>query len=50
MGVLFQKGNVVDKGWSYSTPPKILATPGHGSKEAKKAAYDAGTRQSANHR
>lgn len=54
MGVPFQKGNMIDKGWSYSTPPIGLTTPAHGSKEAKKPAYDAGTRsptrQSANHR
>ncbi|TWW57480.1 phosphatidylinositol 3,4,5-trisphosphate 5-phosphatase 1 [Takifugu flavidus] len=49
----FQKGNVVDKGWSYSMPPKSLAIPGHGGKEPKKSAGDVGarspTRKSPNH-
>lgn len=49
----FQKGNVEDKGWSYSMPPKNLAVPGHGGKESKKTAGDVGarspTRSSPNH-
>lgn len=44
MGVSFQKGNVIDKGWSYSMPPKNLPTAGQGSKESKKGGYDVGTR------
>lgn len=42
MGVSFQKGNVTDKGWSYSRPPKN-PSPGQGSKESKKSGYDVGT-------
>ncbi|KAM3619855.1 uncharacterized protein V6R79_014724 [Siganus canaliculatus] len=34
------KGNVIDKGWSYSMPPK---NPGQGSKDPKKGGYDVGT-------
>ncbi|KAE8294422.1 Phosphatidylinositol 3,4,5-trisphosphate 5-phosphatase 1 [Larimichthys crocea] len=40
----YQKGNVIDKGWSYSMPPKNLPTAGQGSKECKKGGYDVGTR------
>ncbi|XP_070764438.1 phosphatidylinositol 3,4,5-trisphosphate 5-phosphatase 1 [Enoplosus armatus] len=44
MGVTFQRGNVIDKGWSYSMPPKNLPIAGQGSKESKKGGYDVGTR------
>lgn len=44
MGVSFQKGNMVDKGWSYSMPPKSLPNAGQGNKESKKGGYDMGTR------
>ncbi|XP_035509815.1 phosphatidylinositol 3,4,5-trisphosphate 5-phosphatase 1 isoform X1 [Morone saxatilis] len=44
MGVSFQRGNVIDKGWSYSMPPKNIPTAGQGSKESKKGGYDVGTR------
>ncbi|CAJ1059817.1 phosphatidylinositol 3%2C4,5-trisphosphate 5-phosphatase 1 [Xyrichtys novacula] len=40
MGVSFQRGNVIDKGWSYSMPPKNTA--GQGSKDLKKG--DVGSR------
>ncbi|XP_074524143.1 phosphatidylinositol 3,4,5-trisphosphate 5-phosphatase 1 [Halichoeres trimaculatus] len=36
MGVSFQRGNVIDKGWSYSMPPRNSAVTGQGSKELKK--------------
>lgn len=42
MGVPFQKGNVIDKGWSYSMPPKNLPVIGQGNKEAKKAGSPTG--------
>lgn len=44
MGVSFQRGNVIDKGWSYSMPKKNPPTAGQGSKESKKCPYDVGTR------
>lgn len=44
MGVSFQRGNVIDKGWSYSNPPKTLPIAGQGSKECQKGGYDVGTR------
>ncbi|XP_044054159.1 phosphatidylinositol 3,4,5-trisphosphate 5-phosphatase 1 isoform X2 [Siniperca chuatsi] len=44
MGMSFQRGNVIDKGWSYSMPPKNVPTAGQGSKESKKGGYDGGTR------
>ncbi|XP_041647528.1 phosphatidylinositol 3,4,5-trisphosphate 5-phosphatase 1 isoform X2 [Cheilinus undulatus] len=43
MGVSFQRGNVIDKGWSYSMPPKNHPLVSQGSKEPKKAGHDAGT-------
>lgn len=36
MGVSFQRGNVIDKGWSYSMPPRNAPNAGQGSKESKK--------------
>ncbi|XP_034560241.1 phosphatidylinositol 3,4,5-trisphosphate 5-phosphatase 1 [Notolabrus celidotus] len=42
MGVSFQKGCVIDKGWSYSMPPKNSPMFGQGSKEPKKG--DVGSR------
>ncbi|XP_072246198.1 phosphatidylinositol 3,4,5-trisphosphate 5-phosphatase 1 [Leuresthes tenuis] len=44
MGVSFKSGNVIDKGWSYSMPPRTIPTVGQGGKDPKKAAYDLGTR------
>ncbi|KAI3369061.1 hypothetical protein L3Q82_026030, partial [Scortum barcoo] len=44
MGLSYQRGNVIDKGWSYSMPPKSLPTAGQGSKESKKSGYDVGAR------
>uniref|UniRef100_UPI0037E90BDC phosphatidylinositol 3,4,5-trisphosphate 5-phosphatase 1 n=1 Tax=Semicossyphus pulcher TaxID=241346 RepID=UPI0037E90BDC len=44
MGVSFQRGNVIDKGWSYSMPPKSLPNSGQGSKEPKKGGHDLGSR------
>lgn len=44
MGVSFQRGNVIDKGWSYSMPKKNPPTAGQGGKESKKCPYDVGTR------
>lgn len=44
MGVLFQKGHIVDKGWSYSMPPKNVPIASQGSKEFKKGGHDVGTR------
>ncbi|XP_060886531.1 phosphatidylinositol 3,4,5-trisphosphate 5-phosphatase 1 isoform X1 [Labrus mixtus] len=43
MGVSFQKGNVIDKGWSYSMPPKNNPVTGQGSKEPRKVGHDAST-------
>ncbi|XP_036970931.1 phosphatidylinositol 3,4,5-trisphosphate 5-phosphatase 1 [Acanthopagrus latus] len=40
MGMSFQR-EVIDKGWSYSMPPKGLP---QGSKDSKKGGYDVGTR------
>ncbi|XP_054458554.1 phosphatidylinositol 3,4,5-trisphosphate 5-phosphatase 1 [Anoplopoma fimbria] len=40
MGMSFKSGNVVDKGWSYSMPPKHLPIAGQGSKDAKMGGYD----------
>uniref|UniRef100_A0A8C9Y0V2 phosphatidylinositol-3,4,5-trisphosphate 5-phosphatase n=1 Tax=Sander lucioperca TaxID=283035 RepID=A0A8C9Y0V2_SANLU len=37
MGVSYRSGNVIDKGWSYSKPPKNLLLAGQGSKDSKKA-------------
>lgn len=42
MGVTYKSGNVIDKGWSYSMPPKNL--PLSGKDTAKKSGYDVGTR------
>ncbi|XP_039985003.1 phosphatidylinositol 3,4,5-trisphosphate 5-phosphatase 1 [Xiphias gladius] len=44
MGVTFKSGNVIDKGWSYSMPPKHLATAMQGSKDSKKGGFDVSTR------
>nr|XP_020465737.1 phosphatidylinositol 3,4,5-trisphosphate 5-phosphatase 1 [Monopterus albus] len=44
MGMSFKTGNVVDKGWSYSMPPKNVSTAGQGGKDSKKGGYDVGTR------
>lgn len=44
MGVLFQKGHIVDKGWSYSMPPKNVPISSQGSKEFKKGGHDVATR------
>ncbi len=44
MGMSFQRGNVIDKGWSYSMPPKNPPIAGQGNKESKKGGYDVGTR------
>lgn len=44
MGMSFQRGNVIDKGWSYSMPPKNVPVAGQGSKESKKGGYDGSTR------
>ncbi|XP_041862783.1 phosphatidylinositol 3,4,5-trisphosphate 5-phosphatase 1 isoform X2 [Melanotaenia boesemani] len=38
MGLSFRSGNVIDKGWSYSMPPRAL--PGQGCKDPKKAPHD----------
>ncbi|XP_068175791.1 phosphatidylinositol 3,4,5-trisphosphate 5-phosphatase 1 isoform X2 [Antennarius striatus] len=43
MGVSFQRSNVIDKGWSYSMPPKNHPLAGQGSKESKKGGYDGST-------
>ncbi|KAM9385055.1 phosphatidylinositol 3,4,5-trisphosphate 5-phosphatase 1 [Pholidichthys leucotaenia] len=43
MGVHFKSGNVTDKGWSYSMPPRNIHTGSQGGKEPKKASYDVGT-------
>ncbi|XP_047231890.1 phosphatidylinositol 3,4,5-trisphosphate 5-phosphatase 1 isoform X2 [Girardinichthys multiradiatus] len=42
MGVSFKSGNVVDKGWSYSLPPRNVSIGGKGGKESKKPSYDPG--------
>uniref|UniRef100_A0A4W6DLN3 phosphatidylinositol-3,4,5-trisphosphate 5-phosphatase n=1 Tax=Lates calcarifer TaxID=8187 RepID=A0A4W6DLN3_LATCA len=45
MGVSFRGGNVIDKGWSYSMPPKNLVTAGPGSKDGtKKGGFDVSAR------
>jgi len=44
MGVSFKSGSAIDKGWSYSMPPRTIPTVGQGGKDPKKAAYDLGTR------
>uniref|UniRef100_A0A8C9XU92 phosphatidylinositol-3,4,5-trisphosphate 5-phosphatase n=1 Tax=Sander lucioperca TaxID=283035 RepID=A0A8C9XU92_SANLU len=44
MGVSYRSGNVIDKGWSYSKPPKNLLLAGQGSKDSKKGGYDVGSR------
>ncbi|XP_042339626.1 phosphatidylinositol 3,4,5-trisphosphate 5-phosphatase 1 [Plectropomus leopardus] len=44
MGVSFRSGNVTDRGWSYSMPPKNLPVAGQGSKDIKKSSYDVSTR------
>lgn len=44
VGMAFKTGNVIDKGWSYSMPPKNVSTAGQGGKECKKPCYDACTR------
>ncbi|XP_073332446.1 phosphatidylinositol 3,4,5-trisphosphate 5-phosphatase 1 [Pagrus major] len=43
MGVSFQR-DVIDKGWSYSMPPKSLPLAVQGCKDSKKGGYDVGTR------
>ncbi|XP_040896967.1 phosphatidylinositol 3,4,5-trisphosphate 5-phosphatase 1 [Toxotes jaculatrix] len=43
MGVSFRSGNVIDKGWSYSMPPKNLPIAGQGSKDSKKSGFDVNT-------
>ncbi|XP_053178161.1 phosphatidylinositol 3,4,5-trisphosphate 5-phosphatase 1 isoform X1 [Scomber japonicus] len=40
----YKSGNVIDKGWSYSMPPKTLPIAGQGGKDCKKGSYDVGTR------
>ncbi|MEQ2221813.1 hypothetical protein ILYODFUR_019487 [Ilyodon furcidens] len=42
MGVSFKSGNVVDKGWSYSMPPRNVSIGGKVGKESKKPSYDPG--------
>ncbi|XP_037530930.1 phosphatidylinositol 3,4,5-trisphosphate 5-phosphatase 1 [Nematolebias whitei] len=44
MGVSFKGGNVADKGWSYSMPPRNTPTVGPLSKDHKKAGYDLNAR------
>lgn len=44
MGVSYRSGNMGDKGWSYSMPPKSLPIAGQGGKDSKKCSYDVGTR------
>lgn len=44
MGVSFKGGNVADKGWSYSMPPRNAPTVAPMSKEHKKAGYDVSAR------
>uniref|UniRef100_A0A3Q0RCK6 phosphatidylinositol-3,4,5-trisphosphate 5-phosphatase n=1 Tax=Amphilophus citrinellus TaxID=61819 RepID=A0A3Q0RCK6_AMPCI len=44
MGMSFRSGNVIDKGWSYSMPPRNVAPCGQAGKEPKKGGYDVGTR------
>lgn len=44
MGVSFKGGNVADKGWSYSMPPRNATTVGPLSKDHKKAGYDLNSR------
>ncbi|XP_053285691.1 phosphatidylinositol 3,4,5-trisphosphate 5-phosphatase 1 [Pleuronectes platessa] len=34
-GVTYKSGKLMDKGWSYSMPPKTLATAGQGVKDSK---------------
>uniref|UniRef100_A0A8C2X981 phosphatidylinositol-3,4,5-trisphosphate 5-phosphatase n=1 Tax=Cyclopterus lumpus TaxID=8103 RepID=A0A8C2X981_CYCLU len=48
MGMSYKGGKVVDKGWSYSMPPKHLPIAGEGSKDAKKGGYDVGCARSSN--
>uniref|UniRef100_A0A3P8R6G2 phosphatidylinositol-3,4,5-trisphosphate 5-phosphatase n=1 Tax=Astatotilapia calliptera TaxID=8154 RepID=A0A3P8R6G2_ASTCA len=43
MGVSFRGGNVIDKGWSYSMPPRNVPCGGQAGKEPKKG-YDVSTR------
>uniref|UniRef100_I3KT71 phosphatidylinositol-3,4,5-trisphosphate 5-phosphatase n=1 Tax=Oreochromis niloticus TaxID=8128 RepID=I3KT71_ORENI len=43
MGVSFRGGNVIDKGWSYSMPPRNVTSGGQAGKEPKKG-YDVSTR------
>lgn len=43
VGMSFKSGNVIDKGWSYSMPPKNVPAAGQGSKDSKKPGYDVGT-------
>uniref|UniRef100_A0AAX7UB54 phosphatidylinositol-3,4,5-trisphosphate 5-phosphatase n=1 Tax=Astatotilapia calliptera TaxID=8154 RepID=A0AAX7UB54_ASTCA len=45
MGVSFRGGNVIDKGWSYSMPPRNVPCGGQAGKEPKKG-YDVSTRTS----
>ncbi|KAK9519889.1 hypothetical protein VZT92_022590 [Zoarces viviparus] len=40
IGMAHRGGNVVDKGWSYSMPPKHLSIAGQGSKDGKKGGFD----------
>ncbi|XP_071343252.1 phosphatidylinositol 3,4,5-trisphosphate 5-phosphatase 1 [Trachinotus anak] len=40
MGLSYKSGNVIDKGWSYSMPPKNSATAGQGGKDSKKGGFD----------
>ncbi|KAM7388680.1 hypothetical protein PAMP_024840 [Pampus punctatissimus] len=44
MGLSYKTGNVIDRGWSYSMPPKNLPIAVQGSKDSKKSGYDVGTR------
>ncbi|KAG7513453.1 phosphatidylinositol 3,4,5-trisphosphate 5-phosphatase 1 [Solea senegalensis] len=44
MGVSYKSGNVVDRGWSYSMPPKTLAVTGQCGKDSKKGGFDASIR------
>ncbi|KAM6921746.1 phosphatidylinositol 3,4,5-trisphosphate 5-phosphatase 1 [Xenentodon cancila] len=44
MGLSFKLGNILDKGWSYSMPPRNLPGLVQVGKESKKACYDFCTR------
>ncbi|XP_026201450.1 phosphatidylinositol 3,4,5-trisphosphate 5-phosphatase 1 isoform X1 [Anabas testudineus] len=44
VGMAFKAGSVIDKGWSYSMPPKNVPTAGQVGKDSKKPGYDVGAR------